>query len=201
MKMLTLTLLHSDDPLRQQCHRIKEAFRRLRATAVWRDLVRGGFWVIEITRNIDEGQWHVHIHAIIDCKYLPHDWIKRNWLRITGDSYIVHITAITPDRSAYVAKYTSKGSSISDDSEGLWQYYEAMDRCRDAQPFGTCGPLSEEDPTPRGKCTYCGSVSTIISAANGGLTWAIELLPVLHEGLARCPSAIPSCPSPMPSPN
>jgi hypothetical protein len=187
VKMLTLTLLSNEAPLITQCHRIKECFRRLRARAVWQQLVRGGWWVLEITRNTETQRWHVHIHAIIDCKYLPHEWIKREWLRVTGDSFIVHIKAITPAATAYVAKYVAKGSTVAEDSERLWLYYEAMHRSRDAQPFGACGPLSDEDKARPSTMVYCGTVSAIISAAQYGSAWAIELLPTLNAALNRAP--------------
>lgn len=187
VKMVTLTLLHSDASLPEQCHRIKECFRRLRSRAVWKQLVRGGFWVIEITRNEEHQQWHVHIHACIDCKYLPHEWLRNQWQKVTGDSYIVWISAITPARSAYLAKYVSKGSSVASDSEALWNYYEAMNRSRDAQPFGDCGPLSESEASPRSTFVYCGIVSNIISSAQFGSSWAIELLPLLDDALTKSP--------------
>jgi hypothetical protein len=183
--MLTLTLLSSDDPLPNQVKRIKEAFRRLRAGAVWKQCVKGGYWVLELTYNSETHQWHPHIHAVIDCKYLPIDWVRERWHKITGDSMVVHITKIDAARSTYIAKYIGKGHNSIDDSQRLWAYYEAQHRQRDVQSFGRVPPISGDPDRPRGECIYVGTVSNIISAAQAGMHWAIIQLPILHEALSR----------------
>jgi hypothetical protein len=178
-KLLTLTLKTSTEPLKNQAKRIKEAFRRLRAHAVWKQQCFGGFWVLEITRNQKTGGFHVHIHAVIDSKYIEQAWLSRTWQRLTGDSMIVDIRTFQPKRARYLSKYVSKGSSFSEDSNVLWDYYEAFHRQRDTNTFGECTDAPPEPP----KYTFIGIVSHLITAAKRGDSEAFDVLAAVESEL------------------
>lgn len=180
-KMLTLTLASSPKPLADQCHRIKESFRRLRARALWKQQVHGGFWVIEITRNERTQLWHVHIHAIIDSTYLPQDWLSREWKAITGDSYVIDIRQAPLRRARYLSKYVTKGSSVSSNGGELWQYYEALHRSRDTNTFGETTP----NPKPEPQFVFLGTVRSIIGLARQGDEAALDLLAFMEQCLVR----------------
>lgn len=176
-KLLTLTLAHKDEPLRDQCHRLKEAFRRLRARALWKQCVAGGWWVIEIKRSAADNLWHVHAHAVIDAQYIPHDWIKQQWRRITGDSCVVDIRRGTQRRAKYIAKYVAKGTELTGESEALWSYYEAFHRARDTNTFGEC----KDAPAPKTDLTYLGIVGNILARAALGDDAALWALPEVER--------------------
>lgn len=178
-KLLTLTLKHTQDPLPDQCHRIKEAFRRLRAHAVWKQQVRGGFWVLEVVQTSTAQEWHVHIHALINAKYLPQEWISQRWLKITGDSMIVDIRVCPPKRARYLTKYISKGVDLTQDAHALWEYYEALHRSRDTNLFGEC----YDAPAPPSDLMYVGMVGTILARAKSGDQNAQFLLPFVERML------------------
>lgn len=176
-KLLTLTIKHNDASLKDQCHRLKEAFRRLRARAVWKQQVKGGYWVLEIKRSNADGLWHVHIHAVIDSKYVPQEWLSDEWKRITGDSCIVDIRVCKPSVASYLSKYLTKGSELKSDGDVLWTLYESLHRTRDTNRFGTC----HDAPSESSGLMYLGVVSSILGRARSGNPEALWLL----EGIER----------------
>lgn len=180
-KLLTLTLVHSSEPLRTQAAKAKEAFRRLRSHAVWKQQCSGGFWVLEIKPSKNGEGFHVHIHAILDSVYIPQDWISKRWHKITGDSLIVDIRQISPKRAAYLAKYVAKGSELTHDGEALWSYHEAFHRARDTNKFGVC----QDSPTTPSHLCYLGTVRGIIARARSGDPTAAWLLPLVETLLVR----------------
>lgn len=115
VRFLTLTLAPTNAPLREQINRCLRSFRELRRTKFWRANVRRGFWCLEITCRQDGLPWHVHLHLLLDGKYVPQPLIKEAWRRITGDSYIVDIRFVHDRRSAarYLAKYVQKQTDFN----------------------------------------------------------------------------------------
>lgn len=109
-KMITLTLRHSDDDLRNQLARLRLCFRRLRQRKLWKANVIRGYAVIEITYNGKERQWHPHLHVLAECKYIPHSSLMSEWHAVTSDSMIVWIQKV-PNRGRavkYIADYLGK---------------------------------------------------------------------------------------------
>lgn len=112
LRLVTLTLRHSSRPLKMQLDRLYLAYRRLRQRRIWSDRVRGACAVLEITRSKRDGSWHPHLHVILDGKYLPQALLRKAWLEVTGDSYVVDVRLIRQPRQAvaYVTKYLTKGT-------------------------------------------------------------------------------------------
>lgn len=110
IRFLTLTLKHSDKPLASQLDRLYAAFRRLRRADFWQQCVDGGAAVLEIGHGHADDRWHVHLHCLLQGRYVPHALIKAEWFRITGDSNIVDIRPVySADHAAkYVTKYVTK---------------------------------------------------------------------------------------------
>lgn len=114
LRFLTVTLAHSDAPLREQLDRLYACYRELRRHPSYKAHVWGGIATLEVERNAETGQWHPHLHILIDGSYWPHAQIKAAWHAVTGDSTIVHITKV-PSRlkiARYVAKYASKPAKL-----------------------------------------------------------------------------------------
>lgn len=109
-RMLTLTLRGADNGLKTQLDRLFNCYRRLRATGLWKSTVVGAIAVVEIKRARDSNQWHPHLHVLFKGGFLPHQKVKEEWLRITGDSFIVHVGGRggKHEFSRYLAKYASK---------------------------------------------------------------------------------------------
>ena len=148
---VTLTMKHNDMPLRDQIQRLSRCFGRLKRRAVWKQAVAGGFHVVEITRNKVTAQYHAHIHAVIDARYMPQDWLSDQWLKITGDSKIVHIRRARSEDARYLAKYATKsGAELAIDADDIWRNVDALRGLRLVGTFGNCRPLTDDgDIFPR----------------------------------------------------
>lgn len=112
---LTLTLKSTDDPLTMQIDLLLRSFRRLRQRRWWSDRVAGGIGTVEVTFNESTGRWHPHLHLLLNGTYLPQAELSDQWVGVTGDSSIVHITAVhsRKDAAGYVAKYVSKPADVA----------------------------------------------------------------------------------------
>lgn len=119
-RFLTLTIVSSDRPLREQLQDLRDSFARLRRHRLWRGRVVGGIYCVEVTWSVERRQWHPHLHAIIDGSYVPKSSLVDAWREASNGSYILDIAFVhSASRIAsYVAKYVSK----SDDASGVPDY-------------------------------------------------------------------------------
>lgn len=112
IRHFVLTLRSTDNPIRAEVARLRQAFRRLRQQVNWRQRVEGGAAFVECTYNRSGGGWHPHLHIIAEGSYYPHDELSSDWRKATGDSYVVYVRHVPTDverLAGYVAKYASKG--------------------------------------------------------------------------------------------
>jgi hypothetical protein len=115
-KFFTVTLKHSDTPLAAQIDRLYKAFRLFRKHKTLTDKCRGGIWFFQIKRSKKTGQWHPHLHIILDADYINQVTLQDDWLITTGDSYVVDIRAIKDPGKVtdYVSRYCAKPCNLSD---------------------------------------------------------------------------------------
>lgn len=108
-RFLTLTLKNSAEPLGEQLDRLFGAFRKLRATAFWRQHVAGGVYSCEVTHDKRGDTWHPHLHLIIDGSFMKQAAIADAWEEATGDSRVVWIEKVhdAARTAAYVAEYVN----------------------------------------------------------------------------------------------
>jgi len=128
-KFMTLTLKHSSKSLVEQVTKLYDSFRKLRRHKGFTRLVTGGVWFFQLCRNKQRGEWHPHLHCIITGDYIPYKYLRKLWLKITGDSDVVDIRAVVePDRIASeVARYASRPANLSSFSLKLdIELYKAM---------------------------------------------------------------------------
>lgn len=176
VRFLTLTLRHSDAPLREQLDRLYKSFRTLRQHPDWKRLVKGGCAVCEITFNLREGQWHPHLHILIDGEYMPHALIKSLWLSITGDSDVVHIKAVhSRDAGAkYIATYVAKPAEVERWTDArVLEYADALHGRRLLVAFGSMhAPKEKTDElgqTPQLVEVLCSSLAVHAAFRRGCL--------------------------------
>lgn len=114
-KMITLTLMHTDDPLNIQINRLYDCFRKLRRRAYFQRLITGGVWFFQLKFNKTTEQWHPHVHCLVAGKFLPHNRLKELWHKITGDSYVVDIRPVKDleNASTEVARYATSPADIT----------------------------------------------------------------------------------------
>jgi hypothetical protein len=141
VRFSTLTLAATSEPLMDQVSRLQAAFRELRRTVLWRKHVRGSVWTIQVTWNATTSRWHPHLHLLLNGSYLPQPQLKKAWLKVTGDSYIVDIRAVHDRRQAsrYIASYVAKAAELAGwPPERILEYARALHAKR---TFGTTGKL------------------------------------------------------------
>lgn len=139
-RFLTLTLRSQDETLSAMIDRLYTAFREIRRRREWRRHVHGGVAVLEVTRNEANGQWHAHLHVIVDGVFWLQSSIAKLWLSVTGDSKIVDIRPVHGQREAvrYLTAYLSKGGDAGTwDDATIVEYASSMHRRRLIQTFGT----------------------------------------------------------------
>jgi hypothetical protein len=182
-RFITLTLKHSQAPLRQQITRLYRSFRTLKAQKLWKRSQQGGAVMLECKWT--GTHWHPHLHIISEGSYMRKDDLSDLWLKATGDSMIVDIRVLTDTRDAshYVSKYITKGTSAAtwanDDAAQEWVL--ASKGVRICNTFGTwrgfrllAAPTDVTDWVP--VCT----LNDLIARANDGEVAAIELLLILR---------------------
>lgn len=140
IRLITLTVTRSARTLTEQIKHLMQSFRRLRALTNWKQLVNGGAYFLELTRGAAGDHWHPHLHLICEGLYYEHANLRRDWLRATGDSTIVHITFVRDHRTVggYVTKYLTKPLE-----QGRWlddrTRAEAIDALQHRRLVGTFG--------------------------------------------------------------
>jgi len=109
-RFLTLTLRHSTATLKDQIEFLQESFRRLRNRAYWKRRVDGGIWFLQCKRGHNSGNWHPHLHILLDGHYLEQGKLSELWQLITCGSLIVDIRTIHDRKAAaeYVARYVAR---------------------------------------------------------------------------------------------
>lgn len=187
-KLITLTLAPRNEPLRDTITRIIRAFNRLRQRAVWKQLVSGGIYVVEITRHPKREHWHVHIHALIDAKFLDQRWLSEQWHSITGDSYIVDIRRADQGAPKYISKYVQKHSEQALEEWEMWPFYEELRGKRLIGAFGNEPAINDDGEPEHGPKERLAKLSDVIAWARAGDE---ESLVILEQLVGRYPWLLP----------
>ena len=139
VRLITLTLRHSDTPLKDQLARLTSSFNNLKRRAWWKARVVGGVMFTEIKIGRDN-RWHVHCHIIAEGEYLANADLSREWHAVTGDSPVVDVRAVRDVETAagYIAKYGSKpcDRSVIFQRSRLTEAIAAMKGTRTCTTFG-----------------------------------------------------------------
>ncbi len=180
--LLTLTVKNGPGLAERAAH-LRTAFKKLRRRAWWKAHVAGGMAVEEVSHNDRVGQWHPHLHLIIDAA-LPQAALQTAltalWRAVTGDSYILDVR---PFQGATVAadlreicKYTAKIADIVGSPVLVRSYLDYARRRRLIVTFGSCygaaaeavlaaaeaeEPVQQRTDVERQPCPGCGAVGTL----------------------------------------
>lgn len=185
LRFVTLTLRHTDQPLKDQIRRLNSSFRKLRSLEFWRKGVTGGVSFLELKRSKQGTHWHPHLHLIIDSKYLPQKELSRLWLKCTGDSYIVDIREVTSTEEAtkYVTKYVTKPipSNVFNDLALATEAVAAMYRVRTMTCFGQWHGLKIKRTFSPEVWQAVAPLQRVIAAAAAGIQSAKDLMSRLRS--------------------
>ena len=137
-KHVVLTIRNIDHLTTSEIRSLKTAFSRMRRckfASNW----NAGLWRMEVT---NEGRgWHVHIHALIEARYIDNSKLSTYWNKYTDNrGYIVKVKDCRgTDYTHEVTKYVVKPSQLSTwTPEQIAEYCDAFNHER---TFGTFGDL------------------------------------------------------------
>lgn len=139
-KLLTLTLRHSGNSLANQISDIYHHFQNFRRVKWIKKAVQGGIWFFQVKYNEKSGDYHPHIHILLDSDFLPQQSLSDTWLKVTSGSYIVDIRTVynPPKAASYVARYVARPANLADmPIEQRQQVYMALHGRRLAGSWGT----------------------------------------------------------------
>jgi hypothetical protein len=152
-RLLTLSIKNQTD-LKDQCRALLHAFRKLRQRQYWRKKIRGGAFVLEVKGC--EGNWHIHIHAIVPAKWLSYKKLLYEWMEVSGGTGCHIKTIPKKDINFYLTKYITK-SELPLRSQ--IHASEALKGCRLFNPFGCWVGLARVPITLACICPDCGNAS------------------------------------------
>ena len=172
VRMLTLTLKHSADPLSDQLDRLHDCLKTLRRSLLWTKRVTGGCCMFEAKWSNVTQAWHPHAHLLLTGRYVHHAALKKLWYKITGDSFIIHIRPCDSDAkaAAYVAKYVGKPwtGDVERSPDLLRQLIVAFEKRRLCHTFGTWRGLKLTEPLDTGSWHRLCSIDELLLRAKRG---------------------------------
>lgn len=193
-RFITLTLRHTDKPLRDQIKNLYRHFALLRKTKLWTQSQRGGTFQLEVSLN-DRGEWHPHLHIIAEGDFIKQDKLANHWMQITGGSFKVDVRAIKSgnDAAAYVAKYICKGvaDNVWADRSKAQEWVTSTRGLRTCATFGTWRSfkLLSHDPCTEAKdWKPVALLSQICRQARAGSLADLNMLAVLANALQYDPT-------------
>ena len=151
--LVTLTVKDGDN-LKERFNHLQKSVqyyhkqRHLKGRKCEAKKAHGAAWSYEVKRGKNSGSWHPHVHAVWLCEDEPDQAaISREWLAITGDSYIVDVRPINQADPAAgfmeVFKYAVKFSEQS--VEDTWDSYLTLQGKRLIGSFGNLYGVKEPD--------------------------------------------------------
>lgn len=173
VKLLTLTMPSWKGQPRAGVKLLRDSFNKLRRQKLFKSCV-GGAYCIELIPN--DGYTHIHMHAILDCNYLPYQKIFTHWRALFDVNHIeVDIRqAESREARSYIAKEVGKNMAISLDPERIVEWYNAIKGSRLWTSFGTFRNVSLEQLDDEKKekdfapvCPCCGNTKTMFFARDG----------------------------------
>lgn len=186
-RLIVLTVASINRPLREQIAHLRRSFRRLRSRKLWKTLVTGGVYTIEVTLNIETGLWHPHLNAIIDGRYFPQPLLRKLWHDVTGGAKIVWVSKVHDRQGAAreLAKYIGKPQDVITWPETkIRDYAYAVNGERLVQTFGHVYGLKVEDrdvDEPESNDVYQVKISRLVHLASRGCDTPQKLLVLIAE--------------------
>lgn len=140
LRFVTLTLRSGAEPLKLTLDRLYAAFKKLRASPLWKRTVTAGAAFTELHHRPEQRRWHVHLHVLVRGIWIPQRELSQVWESCTNGSSIVDIRYVrSADAAAgYVCKYVSKpgGCLHTQDDATLTEAVRALRGRRMLLTFG-----------------------------------------------------------------
>lgn len=200
-RFITLTLQHSEEPLKEKLDHLRASFKRLRQHKIWKDSQTYGKGVIEIAFNNETGRWHPHLHIISRGDFIGQRILSEAWSVASRGSRIVDIRILKSERACagYVSKYLGKPPNlegVADPLRILAEYYIALRNAKLIISFGDGPPLpkpqkSQEYEENLKKQVILGPLHVFLAMARDGSTLAKAVLHSLENHTPLDPALVP----------
>lgn len=189
-RFLTITIKTTGLTLKQGVDKLYRSFAKLRRTRLWTSRVTGGCCTCEVKPKSGDNGWHPHLHCIIEGKFLPLKPLRKLWMQITGDSYIIDISLgkDANDAARYISKYITKpfNADVIRNPDRLEQAVHALHGRRLVSTFGHWRGQQMTEHRPHGEWVRVSSLSSVRDAAYAGEPLALQLLTFLHKTQPYC---------------
>jgi len=153
-KLFTLTAPWFDNP-RRGCLAMRAAFKRLWHRLPFKLLFKKGIYGFHIVPKAG-GMWYIHIHALVDTKYVPQATLSRVWSQCMPGATVVDIRKAWSPKGGlkYILGYITATKHLS----GYENVFNAA--MHGLRLVATMGGMVAE-PLPQGQfiCPHCGSPS------------------------------------------
>lgn len=199
VKLLTLTMPAWRGPPREGIKLLRDSFNKLRRQKLMKSVL-GGAYCIEVIPHPDF--WHIHLHAVLDCNFLPYQQIFSHWRALFAVRHIeVDIRqADSREARSYIAKEVGKNMAISLDPDLIAEWYEAIKGSRLWTSFGSFLNVSLEELDDEAQektfapiCPKCGSVKTMFFARDGPFICGGEFWNKHHDDMdGGLPHSLPA---------
>jgi hypothetical protein len=163
-KHVVLTIKNIYDLTSGHVDELRKMFGQLRRRKFCRNW-DGGFYRIQCTN--DGNGWHLHLHILVNAKWIDQDELKQQWLSVTrGFGYIVKVRDCRAGQYLHiVTQYVAKGSELA-----AWKPSELVTFIRafnGRRTFGVFGKLygartkfaefiaSIRETSPKCECGSC----------------------------------------------
>lgn len=156
-RLVTLTVPNMFD-LRAGLRYLIHSFQKLRKTKFWKRLVKGGFYVIEVTMD-KRGLWHPHIHAVVSSMFIPAQELQKLWTksidRLDSPVQGADVKLIADDKGVfYLTGYLNKPGFPE---RHLDYVNSCLHRIHMFKSFGTFYINYSAPKPPPAVCPACGS--------------------------------------------
>ena len=180
VRFVTLTLKHNASSLKTSLDRLYGCFRKLRQSKLWKATQTGGAAFLEVKRSKDGNHWHPHFHVITQGKFIDQTQLRKEWHRITTDSFIVDVRAVRDANTVtqYVTKYASKpfDPSLWSNNDVLCEAISAMRGVRMVLAFGDYKQCLVRTKPSADDWETLGTLESVAWAAIRGDTAQLEAL-------------------------
>ena len=183
-RFLTLTLRSTTESLADLLAKLSSDFAALRRSKLWRARVTGGVAFIEVKWMDATHRWHVHLHSLVQGRYLPNKELSATWLKITGTSHVIDIRIASDNAHVthYITKYASKplDHTVVVEPDKLDEAVVALKGKRLCMTFGSWRGYKLTDPPESGTWVQLGTLDEILQRASDGHPDSIAAMTALR---------------------
>jgi len=97
-------------PLTDAIKALMISWRKFIRSAAWTRTQDGAVAFLEVTRNLETGQWHPHLHVLALGRFVPQAYLQQAWSNAVGSPSILHIGKVRVIDTVlrYVVAYVTK---------------------------------------------------------------------------------------------